>query len=229
MRPEVINSIWKYGRIVKLLCSVIAAVRVHATQFDLGVPVLSHLKIPELVIFTIPVVATCILLLHWLLRANARAYADEAPAARLPIAWFKPQDVDPTTLGGRIYVWAIFWVFAVLPIVGLSFIIARLIDGNVTYAANNEVFASGLAQFWPKAAAPLWLLLGDNLRFEQGPTYFAWVTPYGYLALWLACIYSALRLRRFYLPGCEVQGPSPQHLVGDVQKRMSRRRASDAK
>ncbi len=200
MGAEAVNRIWTYFGTFTLTWAVLGAVRVRATEIDVAVPILAKLKIPELVMFTIPIVAVCILLLHWLLRANARANAAKPPAARLPVAWLKSNDIDPMTSGGRLYLWTIFWLFAVIPIVGLAFVLSRFIDGTATYASNGLPFAHGWKQFWPTPAAPLTMIFGDHIRFEAGPTYLVWITPYLYVGLWVSCVISAARLYRWYRP-----------------------------
>ena len=94
--------------------------------------------------------------------------------------------------------WTVFWLFSVIPIVALTVILARFLEGTATYSATELPFARGLEQFWPKPAAPISMIIGDHLRFDKGPSYFVWLTPYGYAGLWLACAISALHLRRFY-------------------------------
>ena len=82
MGPEAINRIWTYFGTLTLAWTVLAAMRVRAKKFGVGLPILGNLTIPELVIFTIPVAAICILFLHSLLRANARA-SDEVAGSPL--------------------------------------------------------------------------------------------------------------------------------------------------
>lgn len=122
-------------------------------------------------------------------------------AHRLPIFYFERKDIDPGTLGGRVYQgWALFLVL-ILPPTLIVQMAARFFDGKV-YVGKKQA-AQAVAQGWGHFDIGVLTEAGKKgmLRFGEpdGPEYFLWEPwLFGLLSLlmlsfWIGTVWTIFR------------------------------------
>jgi hypothetical protein len=126
-------------------------------------------------------------------------------AHRLPIFYFEPKDVDPSTLGGKVYQgWAVALAL-VVPQVLLTQMAVRFFDGQVV--RGQKKLEATLVEHWVEHFQAGRLIDEGQkglLRFGApgGPEYLWW-TPWLYSALlsveflcWAVTLWSIFRTRK---------------------------------
>lgn len=198
MTTAVQNRIWSFFGLMVFAAAATGWLRTTGAPVSFLIPGFGSISTPDVLIYGYVMVAVLLLLLHWLLRERARVLAALPPIERLPVFLNIPEHIDPSTRGGRWYLWIVFVAFALLPVLFLLPQLVMFLNGTVHHRVTELPYISGILQQLAPPGASLTDWFGDKYRFEKGPQYYVWLNPYLNIALWLACLLSAINLRRYY-------------------------------
>lgn len=198
MTSAVVNRIWSFFGLMAFASAATGWLRTTGSPVSFLIPGFGSISTPDVLTYGYIMVAVLLLLLHWLLRERSRVHAALPPIERLPVFLNIPEHIDPSTRGGRWYLWGTFVAFALLPILFLLPQLVMFLNGTVHHRVGELPYISGVLQQLAPPGASLTDWFGDKYRFEKGPQYYVWLNPYLNIALWLACLVSAIDLRRYY-------------------------------